>query len=139
MSARSMLKPQTALVVRRCMAAASFPSDSPVSLSKLLALALDACADGVVVFDDSGSVVYANAPARTFLGNAGIRTGTERAAIQRLLDDKRARSIPLRAGASQFGEAVYLPGPAGDTLADREKRAIIETLEATRWRLSETA
>lgn len=122
------------------MAVASVSSESPAgSLSKLLALALDACADGVIVFDDAGSAVYANPPARAFLANAGVRSGVERTAIQRLLDEKGARAIPLKAGAAQFGEAVYLPGPTGDTLADREKRAIIETLEATRWRFSETA
>jgi transcriptional regulator of acetoin/glycerol metabolism len=122
------------------MAAASLQSESSSgSLTKLLALALDACGDGVVVFDDAGAVVYANPPARTFLSTAVVRPGAERASLQPLLDERAARAIPLRAGSAQFGEAVFLPGRAGDTLADRERRAIIETLEATRWRLSETA
>lgn len=105
----------------------------------MLALALDGCSDGVIVFDDGGSVVYANSPARAFIATSGVRPGGERAALSRLLEDRGARVIPLRAGTAQYGEAVYLPGPAGDTLADRERRAIIETLEATRWRFSETA
>ena len=121
------------------MAFAASAQDSSAPLSRLLALALDACGDGVIVFDDGGSVVYANAPGRAFIAGAGARPGGERAVLHRLLEDKRARTIPLKAGAAQYGEAVFLPGPAGDTLADRERRAIIETLEATQWRFSETA
>lgn len=121
------------------MALAALPSDSSGSLSRLLVLALDACSDGVIVFDDGGAVVYANPTGRAFIANAGVRPGEDRGMLQRMLEERGARAVPLKAGASQYGQAVYLPGPTSDTLADRERRAIIETLEATQWRYSETA
>ncbi len=114
-----------------------FPS---VASPRLLALALEACGDGVFVFDDAGSLAYANAAARSFLQRAGAAAGARRDELAQLLEKAGARVIPLRSGLAHFGEAVYLPGVvSADTLADRERRAIVETLEATRWRLSETA
>ncbi|HXF96370.1 MAG TPA: helix-turn-helix domain-containing protein [Gemmatimonadales bacterium] len=95
---------------------------------------MDALPAGVVVFDPAGRVVYANAPARGALGPLGD-------------DDLRARLValgarptPLRAGPEPLGEAVFLPAANGSaTLAERERQAIVETLEATRWRLAEAA
>jgi transcriptional regulator of acetoin/glycerol metabolism len=124
------------------MAVASISPDVPSTPApKLLALALEACGDGVLVFDDGGALAYANAAARAFLARAGAAAGSRREELVQLLEGCSARVIPLRAGMAHCGEAVYLPGLAAsdDTLADRERRAIVETLEATRWRLSETA
>ena len=124
------------------MAVASISPDLPSTPPpRLLALALEACGDAVFVFDDGGALAYANAAARAFLARAGVAAGARREDLVGLLEGHGARVIPLRAGVAHCGEAVYLPGlaAADDTLADRERRAIVETLEATRWRLSETA
>jgi transcriptional regulator of acetoin/glycerol metabolism len=46
----------------------------------------------------------------------------------------------IEAGAVVLGHAVYVPvhEPA-DTLADQERRTIVETLNSTGWKLTETA
>jgi transcriptional regulator of acetoin/glycerol metabolism len=51
------------------------------------------------------------------------------------------RVAPLRAGTASLGEVVFLP-PGADqprTLADRERQAIVDTLQGTHGRLAETA
>lgn len=46
----------------------------------------------------------------------------------------------LVAGKVPIGNAVYLlPRPPHDTLAEQERRAIVDTLHSTGWRLTETA
>ena len=45
-------------------------------------------------------------------------------------------------GGSKLGEAVYLPSSEavqGQTLAERERDAIIRTLDSTGWKLTESA
>ena len=50
------------------------------------------------------------------------------------------RVRPLRAGTLEMGEAMFLPAVEGPTtLADREKQAIVRTLDVHEWRLAETA
>jgi transcriptional regulator of acetoin/glycerol metabolism len=46
----------------------------------------------------------------------------------------------IEAGAVVLGHAVYVPvHDAPDTLADQERRTIVETLNSTGWKLTETA
>ena len=103
----------------------------PVSLPPLARAVLDACAEGVVVLDASGRVVYANAP-----GRRALSPGAQDA---RRLDVTGARRVPLRVGAAQVGEALLLPAENGGTLADQERRAILDALELTSGRLAEAA
>jgi transcriptional regulator of acetoin/glycerol metabolism len=50
------------------------------------------------------------------------------------------RLRPLRVGALELGEAMFIPGIDGPaTLADRERDAIVRTLDAHSWKLAETA
>ena len=50
------------------------------------------------------------------------------------------RLRPLRVGSLELGEAVFIPGIEGPTtLAQREKEAIVRTLDANHWKLAETA
>lgn len=110
---------------------------APVTTASVPPLAravMDALADGVVVFDSQGRLLYANEPARGALGPLGERDLRDR------LSALGARAAPLRVGPEQLGEAVFLPMDGGpSTLAERERRAIVETLQATRWRLAEAA
>jgi transcriptional regulator of acetoin/glycerol metabolism len=47
---------------------------------------------------------------------------------------------PLRVGTLELGEAMFLPAIEGPTtLAEREKEAIVKSLDAHSWRLAETA
>jgi transcriptional regulator of acetoin/glycerol metabolism len=93
---------------------------------------MDAFVEGVVVFDAQGRLLYANETARGALGTLGENDLRSRLAAL------GARVRPLQAGSETLGEAVFIAGgPA--TLAERERRAIVETLQATRWRLAEAA
>jgi transcriptional regulator of acetoin/glycerol metabolism len=50
------------------------------------------------------------------------------------------RARPLKQGSMELGEAVFLPeGDHGRTLAERERQAILDTLEVTHGKLAETA
>jgi PAS domain-containing protein len=122
------------------------PKDKASPLPPLVALAplgqavVESFGHGVVVFDAYGRVVYANGPARRAAGIDGdwatLRADTLRPRLVAL----GGRVSPLRNGGANLGEVVFLPG--GDqprTLADRERQAIVDTLQGTRGRLAETA
>lgn len=94
---------------------------------------LEALPEGVVVFDDTGRVLHANHAARGVIASLSLD------GLRGRLAALGARTAPLRAGHDDFGEAVFLPGNGSSTLAERERQAIVQTLEATRWRLAETA
>ena len=103
---------------------------------------MDVIADGIIVFDPFGRLVYVNQSARSAV------EGVEE--LVRRPDDARkkvialgGRSARLRHGAMELGEALVLPAGAaangGSTLADRERQAILDTLQATRGKLAEAA
>jgi transcriptional regulator of acetoin/glycerol metabolism len=57
-----------------------------------------------------------------------------------LLAQLGGRLKPLRVGNLELGEAMFLPSVEGpSTLAEREKEAIVRSLDAHGWRLAETA
>ena len=114
--------------MRSNLAATPTPSVPPLARA-----VMDALADGVVVFDASGRLLYVNEPARGALGSLGDHD------LRARLASLGARAAPLRAGPDQIGEAVFLPTEGASTLAERERRAIVDTLKATRWRLAEAA
>jgi transcriptional regulator of acetoin/glycerol metabolism len=99
---------------------------------------LDEVREGVVVFDGAGSVVYTNRAARQVLGSEAD-FGRARA------DELVPRLLALggrRSDAPDGLEAVLFPVASGDseaTLAERERRAIVEMLERSNGRLAETA
>jgi transcriptional regulator of acetoin/glycerol metabolism len=102
---------------------------------------LDATREGVVVFDAEGHFVYANQSGRCVIDQLGTRGPGDGGQLRSLLMRQGARVAPLKVGDSVFGEAAYLPEPepSGGTLAEREREAILETLEATGWKLTESA
>lgn len=116
------------------------PLPPPTSLAPLSQAVMESFGDGVVVFDAYGRVVYANGIARRKAGTDGD-LGTQRAeSLRPRLLALGGRVAPLRAGGVILGEVVFLPG--GDqprTLADRERQAIVDTMQGTRGRLAETA
>lgn len=114
--------------MRSNLAATPTPSVPPLARA-----VMDALADGVVVFDASGRVIYANEPARGALGSLGEHD------LRARLATLGARVTPLRSGPEHIGEAVFLPTDGAATLAERERQAIVETLKSTRWRLAEAA
>jgi transcriptional regulator of acetoin/glycerol metabolism len=111
----------------------------PAAFSPLARAVLESLSEGVLILDTAGEVAYANRAARSVLKDVN---GDDPTTLLPQLARIGARIAPLWIGGAKLGEAVYLP-PQDDvgksTLADRERHAIIRTLEATGWKLTESA
>jgi transcriptional regulator of acetoin/glycerol metabolism len=113
------------------MPAASAPL-APTGFSPLARAVIDSVGEGIVVFDPLGRVLYANAAARRLIEN---QNGDVRNRLQSL----GARFAALKSGTQPLGEAAILASNPSQTLADRERQAILETLQDTNGKLAETA
>lgn len=110
----------------------------PGVFSPLAKALLDGFSEGVVVFDVKGDILYANSQARQALDSLG--GGVSASDLLPRLSALGGRLRPLRIGGMELGEAMFIPGIEGPTtLADRERDAIIRTLDAHGWRLAESA
>jgi transcriptional regulator of acetoin/glycerol metabolism len=111
------------------------------AFSPLARAVLDSFAEGVVVFDHDGQVVYANRQAESAMDALGRSVPRRAEALMPRFARHGARIAPLRVGELKVGEAVYLPvSEVGEhTLAERERQAILQTLEGSGWRLAESA
>ena len=110
----------------------------PSVFSPLAKALLDGFSEGVVVFDPEGRLLYANQQAREAL--AGLDLAEHAPDLMPRLAALGGRLRPLRVGALELGEAMFIPGIEGPTtLAAREKEAIVQTLDANNWKLAETA
>lgn len=115
------------------------PTSPPSVFSPLAKALLDGFSEGVIVFDPNGRVLYANAPAREALAELAP-SGEEARSLLPRLAAMGGRLRPLRVGALELGEAMFIPGIDGpSTLADREREAIVRTLDQYGWKLAETA
>ncbi len=93
-----------------------------------------------MVFDGQGRITYLNSAGREALTEAGLDPTSEKDDLLPELAGLGGRLSPLRVGALELGEAIFLPHREGPTtLAEREKDAIVRSLEAHAWRLAETA
>lgn len=103
----------------------------------------DAVGDALFVFDSQGKLLYANQAAQELLDELdGVRAADSVDALLPQLGPRGARISPLWAGELRVGQAVFVPvtdGEARETLAERERQAIVQTLNATGWRLTESA
>jgi PAS domain-containing protein len=101
---------------------------------------LESLSDGVVLFDAYGRLVYANESARRLAG-IDADPGLQRAdALRPRLVALGGRVTPLRSGGASLGEVVFLThAEQPRTLAERERQAIVDTLQRTSWRLAEAA
>lgn len=107
-------------------------------LGSLLSAVIEAIGEGVVVFDRDGRVAYASQSARAAVQGPLDPSGSGAELLGKLLQCG-GRRVPLRLGHYALGEAVFLQSPGESTLAGRERRAIIETLQHTGWRLADAA
>jgi len=104
---------------------------APPAFSPLARAVIDTVGEGIVVFDSQGRVLFANSAAKRVIDG---QNGDVRNRLQTL----GARFSALKSGAQPLGEAAIIAsGP--QTLADRERQAIIETLQDTSGKLAETA
>lgn len=116
------------------------PASLPSVFSPLAKALLDSFNEGVVVFDPEGRIVYFNGPAREILEEAELDTAGAREDLLPELAGLGGRIAPLRVGNMEIGEAIFMPRREGPTtLAEREKDAIVRSLESHNWRLAETA
>jgi len=114
------------------------PNQTPLPsvFSPLAKALLDAFSEGVVVFDGQGKILYANQPAREI--GLDLTLGARELLPQ--LAELGGRLKPLKVGSIDLGEAMFLPGTVGPkTLAEREKEAIVRSLDAHGWKLAEPA
>lgn len=117
----------------------STPTQLPSVFSPMAKALLDGFSEGVVVFDPDGRVVYANTPARDALTDM-LGPGEDASNLMPRLAALGGRLRPLRVGAIELGEAMFIPGIDGPTtLADRERDAIVRSLDTHGWKLAETA
>ena len=101
---------------------------------------MDAFGEGVVVFDADGKLTYANERAKSLLDTIDGDGNGRAQQLMPILARLGGRIAPLRAGTLSLGEAVYLPAQDGSpSLADRERHAIVNTLNQTDWKLAEAA
>jgi DNA-binding NtrC family response regulator len=107
--------------------------------SPLAKALLDGFSEGVVVFDSTGRVSYANQPARDALRDL-LQEPEDAQNLMPRLAAMGGRLRSLRVGNLELGEAMFIPGIDGPTtLADREREAIVRTLDSHGWKLAETA
>jgi transcriptional regulator of acetoin/glycerol metabolism len=89
-------------------------------------------------------LVYANEAAEVTVRGLKENGQVTRAILPKLAR-LGARIAPLWVDGSKLGEAVYLPPPIhlsdddSGTLADRERDAILQMLESTGWKLTQSA
>jgi transcriptional regulator with PAS, ATPase and Fis domain len=117
----------------------SAPTPMPSVFSPLAKSLLDSFNEGVIVFDAQGKVIYLNQPARESLGD-GYDLSRPSDELMPALAQLGGRLSTLRVGDLELGEAMFLPKQEGpSTLAEKEKEAIVRSLDAHGWRLAETA
>ena|SRR5581483_5403902 len=101
---------------------------------------MESFTDGVAVFDPYGRLLYANEHARRLAGIDPDMASQRADTLKPRLLALGGKSTVLRSGATTLGEVVFLPrGEQPRTLAERERQAIVETLEGTSGKLAETA
>ena len=113
----------------------------PATLTPLARAVLDALSEGVLVFDRSGRLAYANDAGRAIMDGFDEPDDSSEALLPRLAR-LGGRIAPIWIDGTKHGEAVYLPPQDRSgrrTLAERERHAIVETLDATGWKLTESA
>jgi DNA-binding NtrC family response regulator len=104
----------------------------PAAFSPLARAVIDSVTEGVVIFDQQGRLLYANASARRAIDG-------QNGDVRNRLQNMGARFSALKNGAQSLGEAAILPSNGSATLAERERQAITTTLQDTSGKLAETA
>ena len=116
----------------------------PFSFAPFEKAIMESIEEGIVVFDSFGRLVYANRSARRLVEGMDELATARPEVLRRRLSTLGGRSKRLQVGGSQLGDAVFLPASENDsrgggTLAERERRAIMEMVEATGGRLAEAS
>ncbi len=112
----------------------------PLSFAPLGQAVMETFNEGVVVFDSYGRMLYANQRARRTIDALGDGAAHRGENVRERLVAFGGRTRTLKQGSLELGEVVFLPdGGDSPTLAERERQAILDTLEVTHGKLAETA
>src|SRR3989442_8524430 len=104
----------------------------PSGFAPLGQAVMESFAEGIVVFDPYGRMIYANQRARKVLDGLGDPAFLRGGALRERLVALGGRARTLKQGSLELGEAVFLPdGDDAKTLAERERRAVPDTLATT--------
>src|SRR2546427_12472706 len=96
----------------------------PSGFAPLGQAVMESFAEGIVVFDPYGRVIYANQRARKVLDGLGDPAFLRGGALRERLVGLGGRARALKQGSLELGEAGVPPdGADGKTLAERERRA----------------
>src|SRR5713226_3486242 len=101
----------------------------PFSFAPFEKAVMESIAEGIVVFDSFGRLLYANQSARRLVEGMDELAAVRPDVVRRRLSALGGRTKRLQVGGSQLGDAVFLPASENDsrgggTLAERERRAI---------------
>src|SRR3989441_9832782 len=109
----------------------------PSGFAPLGQAVMESFAEGIVVFDPYGRMIYANQRARKVLDGLGDPAFLRGGALRERLVALGGRARALKQGSLELGEAVFLPdGEDAKTLAERERRAVLDNLEAAHGKLA---
>src|SRR3989442_10260585 len=104
----------------------------PSGFAPLGQAVMESFAEGIVVFDPYGRVIYANQRARKVLDGLGDPAFLRGGALRERLVGLGGRARALKQGSLELGEAEFLPdGDDAKTLAERERRGRPRTPRAT--------
>jgi PAS domain-containing protein len=113
---------------------------APLGFAPLGQAVMETFSEGVVVFDPYGRILYANQRARRALDAVGDGAPHRGDNLRERLMAFGGRTRTLKQGSLELGEVLFLPdGGESPTLAERERQAILDTLEVTHGKLAETA
>src|SRR2546427_10349128 len=103
----------------------------PSGFAPLGQAVMESFAEGIVVFDPYGRVIYANQRARKVLDGLGDPAFLRGGALRERLVGLGGRARALKQGSLELGEAVFLPdGDDAKTLAERERRGVLRNPHA---------
>lgn len=116
--------------------------NTSLGLTPLTKALLDQLPQGAILLDRMGAVRYANPIARATVGGMIEGAKGHSAGLMPKLEALGGESADLvdDAGDGPIAKIVFLPtvGPT-ESLAERERRAILSALYANNWRLAATA
>src|SRR5256885_12307528 len=103
----------------------------PSGFAPLGQAVMESFAEGIVVFDPYGRVIYANQRARKVLDGLGDPAFLRGGALRERLVGLGGRARALKQGSLELGEAVFLPdGDDAKTPAERRPRGSPRTPQA---------
>jgi len=115
-------------------------SADPHGLTPFVEAILDGFAEGLILFDRTGRMAYANQRGRDVLDRLGRWEGRPSDELIARMSRFRLRVHDIQLSPRRSYRAVFLV-PEGElvSLAEQERRAILDAVRGTGWRLAAAA